>query len=691
MKCIAAEDSVFFCAAMVATRPIDLSRALDADEIVPYFQPIVELRTGVLTGFEALARWRHPAHGPISPEIFIPLAEENGLIGTLTRNLLRRVFAVATTLPEELSISFNISPLQFRDQSLAQQITSAAQLAGFSLKRLILEITESALIDNIDQAQSIAQEWKSHGISLALDDFGTGYSSLRHLQSLPFDELKIDASFVREISETRESRKIVATIIGLGHSLGLTTVAEGIETKDQADMLLRLGCDIGQGWLYGPPVPPNDLSNFLSGRSLSPIHASNRFASGNMLPNLEALPAQRLAQLQAIYESAPVGLCFLDRNLRYISINKQLADLNGTPIADHLGRSVSEIIPGIFSKIEPHLRQALQGKTVSNLEITGPSKNTTGRDLTMLVTYQPVRDEAEEVIGISVAVVDITSRKLTEEALRESEDHYRNSVELNPQIPWTSDAEGRILEAGPLWENTTGWTPKEALNQGWVKGLHPADVIPTLREWAKSLRGGNPIDIEFRAGRGDGVWRWMRSRAAPRRDATGKIIRWYGTVEDIDDRKKAERALRESEALLRAVFEAVSVGLIISESPSNRIMMCNHRAEAIFQRSIPLGANMETYRQSNLFHADGRPFEIEEYPIERAIHSGETTEPEDLLYRRSDGSKIWIRVTAAPVRGKNGGIAGAALSLQDIDKPMEERQRLLDRIAELERQLKARL
>jgi len=119
--------------------------------------------------------------------------------------------------------------------------------------------------------------------------------------------------------------------------------------------------------------------------------------------------------------------------------------------------------------------------------------------------------------------------------------------------------------------------------------------------------------------------------------------------------------------------------------------MCNHRAEAIFQRSIPLGANMETYRQSNLFHADGRPFEIEEYPIERAIHSGETTEPEDLLYRRSDGSKIWIRVTAAPVRGKNGGIAGAALSLQDIDKPMEERQRLLDRIAELERQLKARL
>jgi PAS domain S-box-containing protein len=308
----------------------------------------------------------------------------------------------------------------------------------------------------------------------------------------------------------------------------------------------------------------------------------------------------------------------------------------------------------------------------------------------MLVSYKPVRDEAGEVVGISVAVIDITRRKLIEEALRESEDHYRNSVELSSQIPWTSDAEGRILTAGPRWQIATGWTPEQALDQGWVKALHPADVIPTLRVWAECRRNGNPVDVEFRIGRGDGVWRWVRSRAAPRRDASGKIIRWYGAVEDIDDRKKAERALRESEALLRAVFDAVSVGLIITETPSNRIIMCNPHAEAIFHRTISPGESIDSYRQSKLFHPDRRGFEPDEYPMERAIRSGETTEPEDILYRRGDGTQAWIRVTAAPVRGKDGGIAGAALSIQDIDKSRQEKQRLLDRIAELEAQLKGR-
>jgi len=411
-------------------------------------------------------------------------------------------------------------------------------------------------------------------------------------------------------------------------------------------------------------------------------------AESDARPNLEAMPAHRLAQLQAIYEGAPVGLCFLDRNLRYISINRQLAEINGASIADHLGRTVSEVIPDLFPEIEPYLRRTLEGETFTGLEFTTTQKNAEGHNLTLLVAYLPVRDEANEVVGISAAIIDITGRKLMEKALRESEEHYRSFVELNPQIPWTSDAQGMIIEAGPRWEISTGWTPEQALNQGWVKGLHPADVVPTLRMWAECRRSGRPIDIEFRIGRGDGIWRWMRSRAAPRRDAAGNIIRWYGTVEDIDDRKKAEHALRESEALLRAVFDAVPMGLIISESPSNRILMCNPRAESILRCAISPGANIDAYRKSNLFHADGRPFKPEEYPMERAIRNNKTTEPEDILYRYDDGTHAWMRIIAAPIRGKTGGIAGAVLAIQLINQATQERQKLLDRIAELERQLK---
>lgn len=550
-------------AGMVASSPTELRRALDADEIVPYFQPLVELRTGRLKGFEALARWRHPVHGSISPDIFIPLAEESGLIGLLSQTLLRRVFSVAATVPGDLSISFNLSALQFHDRALPEQIYSAAQQAEFSLKRLILEITESALIDNIDQANSIAQELKALDIRLALDDFGTGYSSLRHLQALPFDEIKIDASFVRAMSNTRESRKIVAAVVGLGHSLGLTTVAEGIETKPQADTLLWLACDLGQGWLYGPPVPASDLPSFLSTEPIAPSSDLSTGSSDSVIPpHLEALPAQRLLQLQAIYDAAPVGLCFLDANMRYVSINKHLAEMNGVPIADHLGKYVPEVLPKFFPVIEPYLRRALAGETFRDLELTSPRLNSDGHFITLLLSYEPIRDEASEIIGVSVAAIDITSRKVSEEALR------------------------------------------------------------------------------------------------------------------------------ESESLMRAIFDAVPMGILISDASSGHIMMSNPRAETILRRPIAAGMDIEVYRQFNIFDADGRNLKPEEYPTVRAIQTGEITTPEDILYRRGDGTKAWVRATAAPFRGKDGKIAGVILAIQDIDEARQEKQILLNLISTLEQRLR---
>ena len=248
--------------------PHDLFEALERNEIVPYFQPLVELRSGKLTGFEILARWIHPTDGLIPPDEFIPMAEETGCIAEMTEQLLRQVFAVADVIPQHVSISVNISPLQFRDGGLAHEVERMVRAGGFPLERIVLEVTESALMGNIMQARAIAGELKELGVRLALDDFGTGYSSLRHLQALPFDELKVDAGFVRSMGVTLESRKIAAAVVGLGQSLGLCTVAEGVETRNQAEMLLWLGCDQAQGWLYGRPVPAEKLAEIVARETL---------------------------------------------------------------------------------------------------------------------------------------------------------------------------------------------------------------------------------------------------------------------------------------------------------------------------------------------------------------------------------------------------------------------------------------
>ncbi len=204
---------------------------------------------------------------------------------------------------------------------------------------MVVEITETALADNLERARKIAEELKALGCKLALDDFGTGYSSLRHMQSLPFDELKVDSSFVRSMVHQRESRKIVAAVVGLGQSLGLTTVAEGVETQEQAEMLCWLGCDIGQGWLFGKPISAEDLPAAISAPR-QPIVRHPVFPGKSLsLGSLEGLPALRLAQLQAVYDGAPVGLGFLDRNLRYVNLNLQLAEMHGISAEEHLGQN----------------------------------------------------------------------------------------------------------------------------------------------------------------------------------------------------------------------------------------------------------------------------------------------------------------------------------------------------------------
>lgn len=241
----------------------ELREALAENTLVCHYQPIRQLATGELQGFEALARWPHPTRGFVSPSEFIPVAEANGLIVPLTTLLLRQACRDAATWPEGVGLSFNLSPLHLTETDLPRQVAQILAEAGLQPTRLQLELTEGALLGDLQSGHAMLSELKAMGVRLALDDFGTGHSGLRELQALPFDVIKVDNGFVRAMASDSGARKIVAAIIGLGESLGLPVVAEGIEEQLDVDFLIRLGCDMGQGWLLGRPLPAQQLAPLL--------------------------------------------------------------------------------------------------------------------------------------------------------------------------------------------------------------------------------------------------------------------------------------------------------------------------------------------------------------------------------------------------------------------------------------------
>jgi len=247
---------------------VGLRGAIPRQEIVPYFDQQIDLTTGRLNGFEVLARWEHPLRGLIGPDVFIPIAEETGMISDLSLSVMRQAFLAAKDWEPTLTISVNISPWQLKDAWLAQKIIKVLTETGFPANRLEIEITESSLFDNLALVQSIVGSLKNQGIRLALDDFGTGYSSLAHLRALPFDRIKIDKSFVMSINENAESAAIVNAIARLGDSLNLPITAEGIEDGAIEERLRTLGCSKGQGYFYGRPMSISNTRRLLAEKRL---------------------------------------------------------------------------------------------------------------------------------------------------------------------------------------------------------------------------------------------------------------------------------------------------------------------------------------------------------------------------------------------------------------------------------------
>ncbi|HYI39445.1 MAG TPA: EAL domain-containing protein [Allosphingosinicella sp.] len=242
----------------------ELRCALADGEIVPHFQQVMDLATGKIIGFEALARWRHPTRGMIPPDTFIPLAEDIGIIDQVTFSMLHSACSAARDWPDSTWLAVNVSPVQLDDPWLAARLLAILSEAGFPAGRLVVEVTENAVIEDIMKAQDIFTSLQNAGVRIALDDFGKGYSSLYHLRELKFDHLKIDRSFIHSM-DCSESAKIVSAVAGLGKSMGMPVTAEGVETLAEAEALRELGCEHAQGYLFGKALSREDTLALLRG------------------------------------------------------------------------------------------------------------------------------------------------------------------------------------------------------------------------------------------------------------------------------------------------------------------------------------------------------------------------------------------------------------------------------------------
>ena len=344
-------------------------RVPESDPKVPVFLPIIETGTGAMAGSAVLTGREDAGERLNLPRDFSPPVEECGPVNMLADQVFRDAFRSASVAPAPQSLTVRMSPIQLRDLGLPSRIQQIAKEEGFPMDNLVFEISEIALLDDMKAAGTIFRELKAMGCALALDDFATRYSCLSHLEGPPLRGLKIARNFVHSAAETPKSNKFVAAVAGLAQTLALGSAA-----ADSASVLAQ-----------------------------SSSGAAPRIGSP-----LKFEPSLRLAQLRAIYDCAPVGLCTLDRDLHYVSINQRLATMHGNSVSAHIGRSVQEMYPKWYPSYEPYLLRTLQGEATAGVEViqTGAA----GMDWPMrtLVSYQPVHGEGDTVIGVSVSVVNLS-------------------------------------------------------------------------------------------------------------------------------------------------------------------------------------------------------------------------------------------------------------------------------------------
>jgi PAS domain S-box-containing protein len=410
-----------------------------------HYQPIVDLASGATVGLEALARWHDDELGPVPPDQFIPVAEATGLIVPLGHHVLTEACRLAAGWPdsgdEAVVMSVNVSPVQLREPSFVDDVHAVLARSGLRPDRLSLEITETEMVTDVGEAATTLARLKELGVGFSLDDFGTGHSSLTLLRNLPLDAVKIDRSLIRRVAMDASEAVLVQLVVDAAHTLGLRVVAEGVEQVDQAEQLVAMGCDAGQGWLFGRPSPPPPYGGAW------PVRTSTPDWLGGGAPPVALSGSEDLV----VTADRDQLMTFVSAASRRI-LGQAPSELVGKPLETLLG---SPAVPGTVTVRAEHRDEGhrwLRG------------------------TVQPVLDDTGQVRQVLCVLADVTAAVAREKALADSEELFRSAFSGAPIGIALSDFDGRLLRVNAALADLLGRPIPELLELSVADITHPDDL-----------------------------------------------------------------------------------------------------------------------------------------------------------------------------------------------------------------------
>ncbi|MFD1737888.1 EAL domain-containing protein [Bacillus salitolerans] len=523
-----------------------LHKALERNELELYYQPKMNLKTGRMIGTEALMRWNSPELGMVPPNLFIPIAEETGLIIQMGEWALKTACLQNKHWHDkghtEMIVSVNLSPRQFAQSNIVNIISNTLVETKLKPEFLELEITESMTAD-IERSIVTLGELKALGVKISIDDFGTGFSSLNYLKEFPINTLKIDQSFVRNLNQNPNDETIVKTIISMAHSLNLSVIAEGIESKEQLIFLQQHFCEGGQGYLFGKPVPSEELEGMLKeiGGAVSKLGLPQTTSGAEWSEELVRSAKRELQETIRRQQGMTFKVKKINGHFIHTLCDGELVYRLGFIPQQVIGKDLFEIHPlKMAEEITTYYERAWHGEDRVSYEQEINA-------ITYLVVLSPVKRGGivDEVIG---SCVDITDRKKMERHLKESEKRYRLIAENMPDLFFICSVSGRIDYASPSFEWIMG-SQFHLEGQLFTELVGPENQNHFLKLFNESYMNKAPCQSEFQLEKQNKELGIFELVISPVFDEDKKVVQMLVIGRDITDKKKTEEMLLQSEKL----------------------------------------------------------------------------------------------------------------------------------------------